>query len=145
MDLTVSQYLFDGNMRFIRNTFLVLAPPSILSFISESSNSSSTLTCTSTGSPATNVSWTRNRQPLIVDGNTYKMSQTVTNRASSTYENVLIIDQPLATIIGSTFTCTVENMFGFDTSDSINITGTILYEESVSPINNVCLDGYQIQ
>ena len=48
------------------------------------------------------------------------MVQTVTNRASATYENVLIVSPPT---LGSTFTCTVTNTLGSDTSNSINITG----------------------
>jgi len=83
----------------------------------ETSASSSTLTCISTGSPATTVTWTRNGQPLAIDGDTYQLSQTVTNRASATYENVLTINLPLARILGSTFLCTVTNVFGSDTSE----------------------------
>ena len=60
--------------------------------------SSRTLTCTSTGSPATNVTWTKDGvtltmdgDTLTVDGLTYSMTQTVTVRGSSTYENVLTL------------------------------------------------------
>ena len=91
----------------------------------ETSASSSTLTCISTGSPATTVTWTRNGQPLAIDGDTYQLSQTVTNRASSTYENVLTINLPLARILGSTFLCTVTNVFGSDTSGGIQIRGML--------------------
>ena len=60
---------------------------------------------------------------MIIDGNTYQMAQTVTDRAASTYENVLIINQPLASIVHSNFTCTVDNFLGSDTSDTLHITG----------------------
>ena len=77
----------------------------------------STLNCTTTGSPATTVTWTRDGQPLTIDGHTYNMVQRVTNRAAATYDNVLIVSGP---VLGSTFTCTVRNMLGSDTS---SITG----------------------
>lgn len=60
---------------------------------------SSTLTCTSTGSPATTVAWLKDGQPLSIDGSTYQLTQAVANRAESTYENVLTIDDKLANII----------------------------------------------
>ena len=104
--------------------FLIPAKPSIVALTSQSSASSSTLTCTSTGSPATTVSWTRNGQPVTIDGNTYQLTQTVTDRAASTYDNVFTINQPLARILGSTFTCTVTNIFGSVTSDGVQIRGT---------------------
>ena len=43
------------------------------------------------------------------------MVQTVTNRAASTYENILTISQPLGIIAGNTFTCSVTNVLGSDT------------------------------
>ena len=45
-------------------------------------------------------------------GVTYQMAQTVTNRAQSTYENVLTINQMITDIASSTFTCSVENTIG---------------------------------
>ena len=73
---------------------------------------SSTLTCISTGSPATNVTWMRDGQPLTIDGSTYQMTQTVANRRLSTYENVLIINRAPSDIIGNTYNCTVINALG---------------------------------
>ena len=51
------------------------------------------------------------------------MTQTVTNRAAATYENVLTVNQPLASVLGDSFTCTVTNELGADTSDSVQVTG----------------------
>ena len=92
------------------------AQPTVMSLKSANLSSFSTLTCTTTGSPATTVTWTRDGQPLTVDGSTYNMVQIVTNRAASTYDNVLIVSGPA---LGSTFTCTVTNVFGSATSNSI--------------------------
>ena len=52
---------------------------------------------------------------------TYQLTQTVTNRAQSTYLSVLTINQPLSDIEGSIFTCSVENTIG-TSSDSLAIT-----------------------
>ena len=53
---------------------------------------SRTLTCVSTGSPATTVSWMRDG--LSIDDSTgYTLTQTVTDRASSTYSNVLTVSE----------------------------------------------------
>ena len=50
---------------------------------------------------------------MELDGITYQLTQTVTDRAQSTYQNVLTINQSLADIIGPiTFTCSVENTVG---------------------------------
>ena len=48
------------------------------------------------------------------------MTQTVTDRAVSTYENVLTVS-PLNSVIGSSFTCTVTNTLGSDTSNVVEI------------------------
>ena len=101
----------------------LIAPPNILALTVQLLNSFPTLICTSTGSPATNVTWTRDGQPLTIDGSTYRMVQTVANRNNSTYENVLTINQTLASTVGSTFICGVSNVIGSDTSDSLQITG----------------------
>ncbi len=50
---------------------------------------SQTIICTSTGGPATSVTWTRDNTPLNVDGTTYQHSQIVTDTVTSTYENRL--------------------------------------------------------
>ena len=66
------------------------------------------------------VTWTRDGQPLIIDGHTYSMVQRVTNRSASTYDNLFIVSGPA---LGSTFTCTVTNMLG---SDARSITGMLV-------------------
>ena len=49
------------------------------------------------------------------------MTQTVTNRAASTYENVLTVSQPLTSVTGSAFTCTVTNTLGSNTSNIVQV------------------------
>ncbi len=69
-----------------------------------------TLTCTSTGSPATIVTWMKDGSPLVIDGTTYSMEQTVTGRSTSTYDSVLTIGDSGSRF--GTYTCEVSNALG---------------------------------
>ena len=89
------------------------APPIITHLGFAHGSMSSNLTCISTGSPATNVTWMRDGQPLTLNGRTYQMTQTVTNRRDTTYENVLTINA-VSGIYRRTYTCTVLNALGSD-------------------------------
>ena len=80
---------------------------------------SHTLTCVSTGSPATIVSWMRDGRPLIIDGSTYHLTQSITDRSSSTYSNVLTVSETAPSGAGTTYICNVTNDLG---SDSRNFT-----------------------
>ena len=74
-----------------------------------------TVTCVSTGSPATTVSWMKNGQLLITDGSTdYTLTQTVTDRVSSIYSNVLTVSEGVS--VAGTYNCTVTNDLGSDSS-----------------------------
>ena len=74
-----------------------------------------TVTCVSTGSPATTVSWMKDGQPLTTDGSTdYTLTQTVTNRVSSTYSNVLTVSEGVS--VAGIYNCTVTNDLGSDSS-----------------------------
>ena len=66
----------------------------------------------------------RDGDSATVNGVTYQLSQTLTDRAQSTYDNVLTITEALSSLAGSTFTCQVENALGMSViSDSIQILG----------------------
>ena len=69
-----------------------------------------TLTCISTGGPATNVIWMKQGTP--VDENIFSRSQRVLDTANATYENVLSSDNR-ENLVGS-FNCTVCNSRGCD-------------------------------
>ena len=71
------------------------------------------LVCISGGGPATKVTWMKNILPLFIDGNQYKMQQTVVDNENAVYMNTLYCDD-LASLVG-TFTCTVENARGKST------------------------------
>ena len=78
-----------------------------------------TLTCVSTGSPATTVSWMRDGQPLIIDDSTYHLTQTITDRSSSTYSNVLTVSDPSG--VAGTYNCTVTNDLGSDSREVLAV------------------------
>ena len=63
----------------------------------------------------------RDGESVSVGGITYILAQTVTSRRESTYENILTIDDELSNLVGDTFTCTIANALGMDTSQSIII------------------------
>ena len=106
------------------NHFLLLytVPPRITNLAFTDGSSSSFLTCTSTGSAATTVTWMRDGQPLIIDGGTYQLTQTVTDRADSSYENVLTIMEELSTVVEHHYSCLVSNING-NASEHLNLTG----------------------
>ena len=94
----------------------------------------STITCTSTGSVATTVTFMRGSttvgplrdgESVSVGGVTYELAQRVINRRESTYENILTINDTLANLVDDTFTCTVASTLGMATSPSITISGEI--------------------
>ena len=84
------------------------APPTVSSLTYDCGTR--TLTCTSTGSPATTVTWTKDGATLTVDGTTYSMTQTVTDRRTSTYENELTL--PATGDISGNYSCQVRNALG---------------------------------
>ena len=97
------------------------AAPNITSLQRTSSTTNLTLTCTSTNSPATNVTWMKDGDTLDIDGVKYKTYQTVTNRRASTYENTLVVDDDIENVT-RTYTCNVTNRFG-SSSDILTVRG----------------------
>ena len=71
------------------------------------------LTCSSSGGPATTVTWERNGVALNLNGTGYQQTQTVTNPATATYRTTLTSSD--ASVFAGTFTCTVTNTRGSDT------------------------------
>ena len=75
-----------------------------------------TITCTSTGSPPTLVSWERNGVILSnsASDEKYKFSKKVIDRATSTYDNVLTVNGNFADAVGN-YTCNITNSLGSTT------------------------------
>ena len=101
-------------------------PPRVTSLYRTSSTTNLTLTCTSTSSPATTVTWMKDDDTLDIDGEKYKTYQTVTNRRTSTYQNTLVVvDDDIENITDIYYTCRVTNRFG-SSSDYLFVRGTLL-------------------
>ena len=100
---------------------MFIAAPSVTSLQRTSSTTNLALTCTSTYSPATNVTWMRDGDTLDIDGVKYKTYQTVTDRQNSTYQNTLVVDDDIENITG-TYTCNVTNRFG-GSSNILTVSG----------------------
>ena len=77
-----------------------------------------TLTCISTGGPATTVTWTRDGATVSYD-DSHTLMQTVTDQATSTYSNVLTVTgrEP------GNYQCTVANERGNSSSEMMTIHG----------------------
>ena len=83
---------------------------------------SRTLTCTSTGGPATNVTWRRD-EVVITLNDTHQQTKRIINNVTSTYQTVLTIDSSVSwsDIVG-TYNCTVENVRG-ESSETVTVPG----------------------
>ena len=92
-----------------------------------------TLTCVSTGSPATTVSWEKDGVPLSIDGSTYQLTQTVTDRTTSTYSNVLTVSETVP--IAGSYICSISNEIG-STSSSVIVEGMRNTMQQYNKINN---------
>ena len=93
---------------------------------------SRTLTCTSTGGPATTVTWTRDGVVITLSA-TYKQTKSLVDPVAGTYQTVLTIDQTLSqSVIVGTYNCTVENERG-ESSETVVVPGEteLLYLELV--------------
>ena len=86
--------------------------------------SSNTLTCTSAGGPATNVTWRRNGI-LITLNATHQQTQMLTDQTTRTYQTVLTINSSVSqSDFGGTYNCTVENIRG-ESSGTVDVAGEI--------------------
>ena len=81
-------------------------------------NRSRTLTCTSTGGPATTVTWRRNGVVITLNA-THQQTKTLVDSVNGTYQTVLTIDSSvgLSGLVGN-YSCTVGV-----SSKSIAVTG----------------------
>ena len=77
--------------------------PSITSLLFD--RNSTTLTCTSTGSPPTTVTWRKNG--VRVDLSLYEQSQRLVDAVQATYHSILFSDN-ITNFVG-TFTCVINN------------------------------------
>ena len=74
---------------------------------------SRTLTCTSTGGPATTVTWTKD-EAVITPNSTHQQTQMIVDSVEGIYQNTLTIAQSVAerNIYDTRYNCMVENSRG---------------------------------
>ena len=83
---------------------------------------SRTLTCTSTGGPATTVTWRRDGVVITLNA-TYQQTKSVVDLVNGTYQTVLTIDSSVCqSDIEGTYNCTVENDRG-KSSETVVVPG----------------------
>ena len=83
---------------------------------------SQTITCTSTGGPATDVTWSKDNVTIrLTMGDFYEHSQIIINTTSATYENKLRIVDKSSEAAGN-YTCSITNLRG-GMSESLYIQG----------------------
>ena len=83
---------------------------------------SRTLTCTSTGGPATTVTWRRDGVVITLNA-TYQQTKRLIDAVNGTYQTVLTIDPSVdqSGIVG-TYSCTVKNDRG-KSSKTVDVPG----------------------
>ena len=109
-------------------------------------NRSRTLTCTSTGGPATTVTWRRNGVVITLNA-THQQTKTLVDPVTGTYQTVLTIDSSvgLSGLVGN-YNCTVENIRGMssrsvfvgETSSLLLILAITPYTHCPVPVRIVC-------
>lgn len=82
-----------------------------------------TVTCNSTGSPATKVIWTFNGKQ-ISSGGIYTTEQKIIDRRASSYMSVLIVNSSFEDTVGE-YSCRVENKFGITQTMKREIKGLL--------------------
>ena len=83
-------------------------------------NQSRTLTCTSTGGPATTVTWRRDEVVITLNA-THQQTKRVVDPVMGIYQIVLTID-PSVDIVG-TYNCTVQNARGSASAATLTVAG----------------------
>ena len=87
-----------------------------------------TLVCNSTGSPATNVLWTFNDEPISTSLNNLlhiSESKVVVDRQKSTYSSILNINGSFEDIVGQ-YSCQVRNKLGISDKVTKAIKGEVV-------------------
>ena len=85
------------------------------------SHTSQTLNCTSSGGPATNVTWRKDNVIIPLTSSTHQQSQRVADEVTSTYHNLLSITSSNIEDHSGNFSCTVKNNRGSSENYSLNI------------------------
>ena len=87
--------------------------------------------CISTRSPATVVSWMKDGVIIDESSTDYTLTQTITDRATSTYSNVVTVNEGVTTGVAGTYICNVSNELGSDSKDVVAI-GELMVDVFIS-------------
>lgn len=79
-------------------------------------SSTLTLACTSTGGPATNVTWMKDGELLVTDGTTYQQRQMVVDMQQAVYDNMLTFQSEA---VDGNYSCQVSNLRSSQSKDII--------------------------
>ena len=84
---------------------------------------SRTIICTTTGGPATIITWMKDGTRLSIDGSAYQSSQVVLDTVSATYENRLSFTALKSDSLSGIYSCLVQNLRG-NSSSELAVTGS---------------------
>ena len=96
----------------------------VVDSLEQTSNTMFTLNCSSSNSPPTNVTWTKNGE-VIVFNDTFMGSQYLRNGQHAVYDNLLTITLSIMDIV-DTYTCTIDNGISQATQALLRIEGKSL-------------------
>lgn len=82
-----------------------------------------TLNCTSVGSPATNVTWTKDGEALAAN-DAFEVIQILQDRFTATYSNLLRVYSEPADVVG-VYTCSVDNLVSEPAMQILTIQGQL--------------------
>ena len=75
--------------------------------------------CISTGSPATVVTWIKDGVIIDESSTDYTLTQTITDRATSTYTNIVAVNEGATGGVAGTYICNVTNELGTATDQVV--------------------------
>ena len=107
-------------MHVIYIQIIETAPVSVLS-LQETSADDFSLNCSSTGSPPTNITWTKDGETVTMNEN-FTAIQYLRDGVTARYDNILIISLPPAEVIG-TYTCSIHNLVSVPSEETLVIQG----------------------
>ena len=86
--------------------------------------SSFTLNCATTGSPPTNVTWSKDGN-LITSNEMYQFTKMLTDASTGTYSNLLVVNREPDDVTG-TYVCSIENSISPVVQETTAFEGKIL-------------------
>ena len=98
--------------------------PVVIASLEQTLSAMLTLNCSSSNSPPTNVTWTKNGK-VVVFNDTFMGSQSLRDGQHAVYDNLLSITLPVSDIV-DTYTCTIDNGISQATQATLTIEGQSL-------------------